>query len=107
MIDKNYINLSVTSIKGYIDGLIQNRRLSIADALGLRLFCIKPSMWYFSNTKVCFSKSYVCINMTLNRNLKYEQLWSYWLKLIMIDRISSDESALYNEGTDSMCDWNA
>ena len=29
----------------HIDGLMQKRRNSIANALELRLFCIKPSVW--------------------------------------------------------------
>ena len=31
-----------------IDGLMQKRRNSIANALELRLICIKPSIWYTS-----------------------------------------------------------
>ena len=30
----------------YIDGLVQERRNSIAKALELRLSCTNPSMWY-------------------------------------------------------------
>ena len=35
-------------LKGKIDGLMQKRRNSIANALELRLFGIKPSRWCFT-----------------------------------------------------------
>ena len=36
-----------------IDGLVQERRNSIANALGLRLFCTKPSIWVRSRNCGC------------------------------------------------------
>ena len=40
------INLGVEFIIEYIDGLMQKKRNSIARALGLRRFCIKPFIWH-------------------------------------------------------------
>ena len=36
--------------KRNIDGLVQERRNSIADAMELRLSCINPSVWYLRRT---------------------------------------------------------
>ena len=46
----------ITRIRPYLDGLMQKRCNSIADALESHLFCIKPWIWIFTSclSLVCF-----------------------------------------------------
>ena len=41
----------LTKCKQQVDGLMQNMRNSIADALELRLFWVKPSLYPFSHVQ--------------------------------------------------------
>ena len=53
----------------YIDGLVQERRNSIANALQLRLFCTTPSIWYMpyiSPTDIWRDRSLAAVTCTVS-----------------------------------------
>ena len=84
---------TVKSLKGYVDGLMQEGRNSISNALELRLFCTKPSrymyvphaLWSYWYIDSCFRTAWesmlYCHKRTRIPSLFVVYLWLLFSKL--------------------------
>ena len=56
----SWTGLSLLKYEGFIDGLVQERRNSIANALGLHLSCTKPSIFSISYNSFKPGGAFMC-----------------------------------------------
>ena len=86
---------------GHVDGFIQERRNSIANALELRLSCINPSMcswWYWLHmwTSYILALFQYEVDLSCCRNFNYKDKTISWLPYIYNGNTCSGEvSSLY------------
>ena len=64
---------SLRQHNAHIDGLVQERRNSIANALELRLFCTKPLIWHFDINSWSRATSRLIWSFILNEVIWFEK----------------------------------